>query len=153
MKFYYALTYTTINFFKDFPFLFVVSQLKWSQPPVCYLPESLRGLTIKDLNSDRLDDCLEFIHDEGHDAASTSHNFLEQGHLNILAFFAATVFILLAIIILAAIMCYTRQRARYYTNEEKRAGESLTNQLFSEEAEKLIFRFSLSLFLSFYITL
>jgi hypothetical protein len=108
-----------------FSFFYFTFQLKWHQLPVCYQPESLRGLSIQDLNLDRLDDCLEFIDDEGHDAASTSHNFLEQGHLNILAFFAAIVFVLLAIIILASIVCYTRQRARYYTNEEKRAGRLL----------------------------
>lgn len=54
-------------------------QLRWSHPPVCFQPESLRGARITDLISEGLDDCLEYIDDEGHDAASTSHNFLERG--------------------------------------------------------------------------
>lgn len=56
-----------------------ILQLRWSQLPVCFQPESLRGARITDLNSAALDDCLEYIDDEGHDAASTSHNFLERG--------------------------------------------------------------------------
>lgn len=55
------------------------TQLRWSQPPVCFQPESLRGARITDLDSGGLEDCLEYIDDEGHDAASTSHNFLERG--------------------------------------------------------------------------
>ncbi len=31
-----------------------------------------------DVNVNALDECMEFFHDEGHDAASTSHNFLER---------------------------------------------------------------------------
>lgn len=54
-------------------------QLKWHQQPVCFLPESVRGAAINDLNVHELEGCMEFIHDEGHDAASTSHNFLERG--------------------------------------------------------------------------
>lgn len=47
--------------------------------PVCFYPESVRGAAISDLNTRALEDCTEIIHDEGHDAASTSHNFLERG--------------------------------------------------------------------------
>lgn len=54
-------------------------QLKWKHMPVCFYPESVRGATISDLNTRALEDCTEIIHDEGHDAASTSHNFLERG--------------------------------------------------------------------------
>lgn len=58
---------------------FLHTQLEWNIPPVCFLPGSLRGAPITDLDSNALDECMEFIHDEGHDAASTSHNFLERG--------------------------------------------------------------------------
>lgn len=61
-----------------FPFL----QLKWPVMPVCYHPEALRGVSISILMADDLDSCYEKIADEGHDAASTSHNFLEQGKIS-----------------------------------------------------------------------
>lgn len=54
-------------------------QVEWPTIPECFLPESLRGASVIDLNVNALDECMEFFHDEGHDAASTSHNFLERG--------------------------------------------------------------------------
>lgn len=56
-------------------------QLQWSLHPVCFLPESLRGIEISDLNIGSLDVCTaaESLHDETFDAASTSHNFLTRG--------------------------------------------------------------------------
>ena len=123
-------------------------KLPWSVIPECFLPENLRGIPIDDLSKPNIEECMEFIVDEGHDAASTSHNFLEQGeccpHKNfpcryfydfscfnvstaanasILAFCALILFIIMAIIVVSTAICYSRHRARYYTNEEKRAGE------------------------------
>lgn len=46
---------------------------------MCFLPERLRGIPIDDLQPDSVEICMEVIVDEDHDAASTSHNFLEQG--------------------------------------------------------------------------
>lgn len=50
-------------------------------PPVCFLPESLRGIRITDLTLPSLEWCTETesLHDETFDAASTSHNFLTRG--------------------------------------------------------------------------
>lgn len=62
-------------------------QLKWQPPPICFLPESLRGYGITDLDSTKIDQCIELIIDEDHDAASTSHNFLDQGNMEILIIF------------------------------------------------------------------
>lgn len=56
-------------------------QVQWPTLPECFLPESLRGASVMDINVNALDECMEFFHDEGHDAASTSHNFLERSKL------------------------------------------------------------------------
>ncbi|XP_055837135.1 toll-like receptor Tollo [Episyrphus balteatus] len=97
-------------------------QWKWDTYPICFLPKSLRGAEITDLDITGLDTCLEFITDEEKDAASTSHNFLERGGLNTLAILGGIIFVLIAIIILAMAVCFSRHRARYYTREDRRAG-------------------------------
>lgn len=63
-------------------FWYLFMQLRWSLHPVCFLPESLRGIQISDLNIGSLDVCTaaESLHDETFDAASTSHNFLTRGN-------------------------------------------------------------------------
>lgn len=63
-------------------FHYLFMQLRWSIHPVCFLPESLRGIQISDLNIGSLDVCTaaESLHDETFDAASTSHNFLTRGN-------------------------------------------------------------------------
>lgn len=48
------------------------------------------------------------------------HIFQLAGNLNTLAFLCAVLIVLVAALILLSIVCFTRQRARYYTNEEKR---------------------------------
>lgn len=64
-------------------------QLRWSLHPICFLPESLRGIQISDLNIGSLEVCTaaESLHDETFDAASTSHNFLTRGKLSVLTTF------------------------------------------------------------------
>ncbi|GAB0098446.1 insulin-like growth factor-binding protein complex acid labile subunit [Sergentomyia squamirostris] len=96
--------------------------LKWSKLPSCFLPESHRGTQISDIDGAGLDFCLSLDDEEDEDtnAASTSRNILSQGHLNILALVAGAVFILLAVVILGGVLCYSRHRARYYTHEDKR---------------------------------
>lgn len=61
-------------------------QLQWGLHPICFLPESLRGIQISDLNIGSLEVCTaaESLHDETFDAASTSHNFLTRGKLHFL---------------------------------------------------------------------
>lgn len=52
---------------------------------MCFLPESLRGAQITQLNPSLLEWCTETepLHDEDLNAASTSHNFLTRGELEI----------------------------------------------------------------------
>lgn len=57
-------------------------QWKWETYPICFLPKTLRGAEITDLDANGLDSCLEYITDEEQNAASTSHNFLEAGKCN-----------------------------------------------------------------------
>lgn len=63
---------------------FHILQLQWSIHPICFLPESLRGIRISDLNIGSLEVCTaaESLHDETFDAASTSHNFLTRGKIH-----------------------------------------------------------------------
>ncbi|XP_055375823.1 poly(A) polymerase-like, partial [Condylostylus longicornis] len=96
--------------------------LQWETYPICFLPKSLRGAEITDLDLKGLDTCLEFITDEENNAASTSHNFLDKGGLNTLAILGCIIFVLITIIILAMAVCFSRHRARYYTQEEKHIG-------------------------------
>lgn len=42
------------------------------------------------------------------------------GHMNWLMLCSAIAFVLIGVIILISAICYSRHRARYYTNEEKR---------------------------------
>ncbi|XP_062705897.1 insulin-like growth factor-binding protein complex acid labile subunit [Aedes albopictus] len=99
----------------------MASELPWPEKPVCFLPERLRGIPIDDLQPDSVEICMEVIVDEDHDAASTSHNFLEQaGSVSVLAFCGLMVFVLLAIVVVSTAICLSRHRARYYTHEEKR---------------------------------
>ncbi|XP_035796141.1 insulin-like growth factor-binding protein complex acid labile subunit isoform X2 [Anopheles albimanus] len=95
--------------------------LPWQEVPRCFLPERLREVRIDGLDQDGVEDCMEVIVDEDHDAASTSHNFLEQaGSVSILAFFGLIVLILLTTIVVSTALCLSRHRARYYTHEDKR---------------------------------
>ncbi|XP_011290778.1 leucine-rich repeat-containing protein 15 [Musca domestica] len=98
----------------------VVRQLqwKWETYPICFLPKTLRGAEITDLDANGLDSCLEYITDEEQNAASTSHNFLEAGGLNTLAILGGVIFVLIAIIIISVAICFSRNRARYYTRED-----------------------------------
>jgi len=54
-------------------------QWKWDTYPICFLPKSLRGAEINNLDINGLHTCLTFITDEEQNAASTSYNFLEHG--------------------------------------------------------------------------
>ncbi|XP_052896445.1 insulin-like growth factor-binding protein complex acid labile subunit [Anopheles moucheti] len=95
--------------------------LPWQEVPRCFLPERLREVRIDGLHQDGVEDCMEVIVDEDHDAASTSHNFLEQaGSVSILAACGLIIFIILAIIVVSTALCLSRHRARYYTHEDKR---------------------------------
>uniref|UniRef100_A0A1B0CB91 Membrane glycoprotein lig-1 n=2 Tax=Lutzomyia longipalpis TaxID=7200 RepID=A0A1B0CB91_LUTLO len=96
--------------------------LKWSKLPSCYLPESYRGTQISNIDGGGLDFCVSLDDEEDEDtnAASTSRNILSQGSLNILALMAGLLFIILAVLILGIVVCYSRHRARYYTHEDKR---------------------------------
>uniref|UniRef100_A0A182XNA9 LRRCT domain-containing protein n=1 Tax=Anopheles quadriannulatus TaxID=34691 RepID=A0A182XNA9_ANOQN len=95
--------------------------LRWQELPRCFLPERLREVRIDGLHQDGVEDCMEVIVDEDHDAASTSHNFLEQaGSVSILAACGLIIFIILAIIVVSTALCLSRHRARYYTHEDKR---------------------------------
>lgn len=70
-----------LHFISFIRFLSAHSQLRWRSHPVCFLPEPLRGVPISDLRISSLEQCTptESLHDEGLDAASTSHNFLTRG--------------------------------------------------------------------------
>ncbi|XP_039447306.1 insulin-like growth factor-binding protein complex acid labile subunit [Culex pipiens pallens] len=100
----------------------MAEKLPWGEKAECFLPENLRGLTISKLVDDaRVESCMEVIVDEDHDAASTSHNFLEQaGSASVLAFCGLILFVILAIIVVSTAICFSRHRARYYTHEDKR---------------------------------
>ncbi|XP_053692319.1 protein artichoke [Sabethes cyaneus] len=99
----------------------MAKELPWREKPECFLPERLRGIPINDLEHFAIEDCMEVIVDEDHDAASTSHNFLEQaGSVSVLAFCGLFLFVILAIIVVSTAICLSRHRARYYTHEEKR---------------------------------
>ncbi|XP_070140446.1 insulin-like growth factor-binding protein complex acid labile subunit isoform X1 [Drosophila kikkawai] len=105
----------------------VVRQLqwKWDTYPICFLPKSLRGAEINNLDINGLHTCLTFITDEEQNAASTSYNFLEHGRdalqryggLNTLAILGGIIFVLIAVIILSLVACFSKNRARYYTRE------------------------------------
>ncbi|XP_017033922.1 insulin-like growth factor-binding protein complex acid labile subunit isoform X2 [Drosophila kikkawai] len=97
----------------------VVRQLqwKWDTYPICFLPKSLRGAEINNLDINGLHTCLTFITDEEQNAASTSYNFLEHGGLNTLAILGGIIFVLIAVIILSLVACFSKNRARYYTRE------------------------------------
>ncbi|KAH8249002.1 hypothetical protein KR032_005020 [Drosophila birchii] len=98
----------------------VVRQLqwKWDTYPICFLPKSLRGAEINNLDINGLHTCLTFITDEEQNAASTSYNFLEHGGLNTLAILGGIIFVLIAVIILSLVACFSKNRARYYTRED-----------------------------------
>ncbi|KAH8282035.1 hypothetical protein KR054_004972 [Drosophila jambulina] len=98
----------------------VVRQLqwKWDTYPICFLPKSLRGAEINSLDINGLHTCLTFITDEEQNAASTSYNFLEHGGLNTLAILGGIIFVLIAVIILSLVACFSKNRARYYTRED-----------------------------------
>ncbi|KAG4065098.1 hypothetical protein HA402_007495, partial [Bradysia odoriphaga] len=53
-------------------------RVEWPTIPECFLPESLRGAAVIDINVNALDECMDFFHDEGHDAASTVAQFLRK---------------------------------------------------------------------------
>ncbi|XP_064546794.1 insulin-like growth factor-binding protein complex acid labile subunit [Drosophila montana] len=98
----------------------VVRQLqwKWDTYPICFLPKSLRGAEIINLDIGGLHTCLDYISDEEQNAASTSYNFLEHGGLNTLAILGGIIFVLIAVIILSLVACFSKNRARYYTRED-----------------------------------
>ncbi|KAI8042618.1 insulin-like growth factor-binding protein complex acid labile subunit [Drosophila gunungcola] len=98
----------------------VVRQLqwKWDTYPICFLPKSLRGAEINNLDINGLHTCLTFITDEEQNAASTSYNFLEHGGLNTLAILGGIIFVLITVIILSLVACFSKNRARYYTRED-----------------------------------
>lgn len=102
----------------------VVRQLqwKWDTYPICFLPKSLRGAEINNLDINGLHTCLTFITDEEQNAASTSYNFLEHGGLNTLAILGGIIFVLIAVIILSLVACFSKNRARYYTREDHLSG-------------------------------
>lgn len=80
MRFFYIVWIISIvNLFMRC--MFICLQLQWSLHPVCFLPESLRGIEISDLKIGSLEVCTaaDSLHDETFDAASTSHNFLTRG--------------------------------------------------------------------------
>ncbi|TDG40516.1 hypothetical protein AWZ03_013060 [Drosophila navojoa] len=98
----------------------VVRQLQWQWDtyPICFLPKSLRGAQIINLDIGGLHTCLDYISDEEQNAASTSYNFLEHGGLNTLAILGGIIFVLIAVIILSLVACFSKNRARYYTRED-----------------------------------
>ncbi|KAH8419476.1 hypothetical protein KR222_008141 [Zaprionus bogoriensis] len=98
----------------------VVRQLqwKWDTYPICFLPKSLRGSEIINLDIGGLHTCLDYTSDEEQNAASTSYNFLEHGGLNTLAILGGIIFVLIAVIILSIVVCFSKNRARYYTRED-----------------------------------
>ncbi|KAL9927373.1 leucine-rich repeat domain-containing protein reduced ocelli isoform 1-T1 [Glossina fuscipes fuscipes] len=93
-------------------------QWKWDTYPICFLPKTLRGAEITDLDANGLDSCLEYITDEEQNAASTSHNFLERGDLNTLAILGGIILVLIVTIIISLALCFSKRRARYYTRED-----------------------------------
>ncbi|KAH8263170.1 hypothetical protein KR044_005498 [Drosophila immigrans] len=102
----------------------VVRQLQWEWEtyPICFLPKSLRGAEIINLDIGGLHTCLDYISDEEQNAASTSYNFLEHGGLNTLAILGGIIFVLIAVIILSLVACFSKNRARYYTREDHLTG-------------------------------
>ena len=103
--------------------------MKWKYMPECFLPEHLRGKPINRLVKDNLEFCYEKFNDEGYDAASTSHNYLDESGINILAFFGAAILVLLILIIIVTASLCTRQRAQYYTRENGKGGTYKTSTL------------------------
>ncbi|XP_055294991.1 insulin-like growth factor-binding protein complex acid labile subunit isoform X2 [Sitodiplosis mosellana] len=90
----------------------MAKNLRWSLHPICFLPESLRGIQISDLTIGSLDVCTaaESLHDETFDAASTSHNFLTRGNLNVLAFLGGVFFILISLGIFITVVCFAGRK-------------------------------------------
>lgn len=91
--------------------------------PTCFQPERLRGRPLHLLNSDKLEYCYENFADEGRDSAITSFNFIHESQFNFLAILAASIFVLLLLIIIVSISLCSRQGAHYYTREDGKTGK------------------------------
>jgi len=106
--------------------------MKWKTVPECFLPEHLRGKAINRLVKDKVEFCYETFVDEGHDAASTSYNILDENRIGILAFMGLAIFILLALIIIVTITLCIKQRSNYNNNtrdDGKDGGEDAINDI------------------------
>lgn len=95
----------------------------WKTFPPCFFPESLRGLSIAEVDTLGMEWCIEFVDTEDTNAASTSNDVMLQARHNLLTFLIGSVAILVTLIFLIFVACYTRHRAQYYTHEDQ-LGES-----------------------------
>lgn len=93
--------------------------MKWKTFPVCHRPEEINGRRINYLRDEEILSCYGYSSDASYDPTADSRNFFQKSHINILAIIGGVIFILLAIFIVMSAMCYSRQRARYYTHEDK----------------------------------
>lgn len=93
--------------------------MKWKTFPICHRPEEINGRRINYLREEEIISCYGYSSDASYDPTADSRNFFQKSHINILAIVGGVIFILLAIFIVMSAMCYSRQRARYYTHEDK----------------------------------
>jgi hypothetical protein len=96
--------------------------MRWRNVPECFLPEVLRGKPINRLIKDKVEFCFENFLDEGKDAASTSHNMLDESRINILVFMGLAIFVLVLLIMIVTITLCMRQRGNYNQREEGKEG-------------------------------
>lgn len=98
--------------------------MKWRNAPECFLPELQRGKPINRLMKDKIEFCFENFIDEGKDAASTSHNILDESRISILAFMGLAIFILVLLIFIVTITLCMRQRSSYNARDEGKEGRA-----------------------------
>jgi hypothetical protein len=89
----------------------------------------MRGKPINKLDRKKLDYCHEIFDDEGHDAASTSYNILDEGNINMLAIAISSSVVLLVLLIIIVAMICNRHGAQYYTRENEKLG-NIFNSIF-----------------------
>lgn len=96
--------------------------MNWRKVPECFLPEQLRGKAINRLVRDKVEFCYENFVDEGHDAASTSYNILDESRISILAFMGVAIFVLVLLIIIVTITLCIRRRSDYNVRDDEKEG-------------------------------
>lgn len=93
------------------------------------------------LRDEEILSCYGYSSDASYDPSADSRNFFKKSHINILAIIGGVIFILLAIFIVMSAMCYSRQRARYYTHEDKINNGELFYIFFCKKEKYILFLF------------